>query len=146
MKTTRFFASAVLIALFVIPASAQEHETLDERSENFWRLMELQVSQSFDSELENIKITQLENIVRMGALYRHKVNFSDSVPAIINYYKGCADEYGRALAIAALQSIDSVEGRSYLRKRINNDELESARSVMVAILSAYTSSDPVAVR
>lgn len=144
MKTSRVVSAAVVIAMFVTPALAQGQGTFESRPASFWRAFEAQTANSFASSIEDVKNSQLENVITISTLYRNHVDFSESVPAIIAYHKGATNPYHRALAVAALQSIDSWEARSYLRRKVKDEDMEAARNVMIAVLSTYTSDDPVA--
>lgn len=136
-------ASVLLIAVFAIPALAQP-SSYENRSANWWRALEYQIIQSLDSEHADIKVQQLQNIITFNTFYRDRLDVSAAVPMITQIHRASKDAHVRALAVAALQSIDTVESRSYVNKKVHQDEIEDSRDAMMSVLSSFTSGKPLA--
>lgn len=144
MSTQRIISAVVFSLLLAVPAMAQSPSSYDDRPDSWWRALEYQLNTSLNSDLEGVQATQMKNAIAMTTLYRNRIDLRPSVPAIIAFHRNNDDPQMRALAVAALQSIDSMESRRYLRKKVQPDEMEAARVEMVAVLSAYTAGAPVA--
>lgn len=144
MNTKSILSTAVLVAIFAVPTLAQQPNSFDGKPDSWWRAVEYQITTSLQSNMESVQVSQMKNAIAMSTFYRNRIDLTASVPALIEFHQNCDDAQRRALAVAALQSIDSWEGRRYLRKKVSTDELEAGRSLMMAVLSSYTSGEPMA--
>ncbi len=133
MRIIVAFAWVLLLGLPTL-AQAQDVNTYTEAQQ--WRLAEVQLAQSLESPIENVRAQALKNAIIFATLYRDKVDLGNAVGAIRAVY----EEDGRAnrkLALAALQAIGNNRATTYLARHVTAEESEESRIVMASVLNDF---------
>ncbi len=131
MKTIAVFAVVLLLGL---PAQAQEVDSYTEAQQ--WRLAEMQLTQSLESPIENVRTQALKNAIIFATLYRDKVDLGNAVGAIREVYEEDG-QANRKLALAALQAIGNNRATTYLARHVTAEESEESRIVMASVLTDF---------
>ena len=124
----------VLLLGFPTLAQAQDAKSYTEAQQ--WRLAEVQLVQSLESPIENVRAQALRNAIIFATLYRDKVYLGNAVGAIRALYE---DEgwVNRKLALAALQAVGNNRATTYLARHVTAEESEESRFVMASVLSDF---------
>jgi hypothetical protein len=123
------------LALFICTmAFADGRRSYENRSDVFWHLMELQITESLRTNMEGTADPQLTNIVIFRGLYGDRVEFTEAVRHIKRIHRRSQDPETRNLAVAALNSIRSDEARHYLARHVSREEATAARLATHQIL------------
>ena len=133
MRIIVVFAWVLLLGLPTL-AQAQDVEPYTEAQQ--WRLAEVQLTQSLESPIENVRTQALKNAIIFATLYRDKVDLGNAVGAIREVY----EEDGRAnrkLALAALQAIGNNRAIIFLARYVTAEESEEGRIVMASVLNDF---------
>ena len=133
MRIIVAFAWVLLLGLPTL-AQAQDVKTYTEAQP--WRLAEVQLVQSLESPIENVRAQALRNAIIFATLYRDKVYLGNAVGAIRTLY----EDEGRAnrkLALAALQAVGNNRATTYLARHVTAEESEESRFVMASVLSDF---------
>ena len=141
MKSIAVFALLLLLGLPTL-ARAQDTYTDDQK----WQLASLQVVESLESSIDDVKTQALKNAIIYATLYRDKVDLNRAVPALRTVYEKDARADHRKLALAALQAIGSSRAADYLARHVSEAEAETCRLVMVSVLNDFFQSRPSASR
>jgi hypothetical protein len=137
--------SLVLLAI-TSSASAQNLPNYDAKPDAFWQALEIQMYRSLAENVDGIAPQQLRNIVIFRSLYADRLDLSESVPVIIRLHRTSRNDEIRALAVAALQAINTFEARSYVRNRVSRSESDAARLVARDALVEALANFPLARR
>ncbi len=134
MKTFAVFALLLLFGLSTV-AQAQEAQTYTDNQK--WQLASLQLVESLESPIDDVKTQSLKNAIIYATLYRDKVNLSRAVPALRRVYEKDARSNHRKLALAALQAIGTNRAADYLARYVTDAESDEGRLVMVSVLNDF---------
>lgn len=130
----RLVLSAALTLFICTNTFADGRNSYDNRSDLFWQLMELQITESLRSNMDGTAAPQLKNIVVFRGLYGDRVEFADAVRHIKRIHRRSQDKETRNLAVAALNSIRSDEARHYVTRHVSREEATEARLATHQIL------------
>lgn len=126
--------TVALIVILAAPSAAQSRSVYDGKPESFWQSLEAQITQSLEENVDGMATQQLRNVVIFRSLYADRVSMQGAAPAIIAIHRASSDSEMQALAVAALQSINSMEARSYIRRRVSKSAVDDARLATREIL------------
>ena len=134
MKT---LAAFTLLLLLAMPTLAQAQNDKAYTDEQKWQLASLQLVESLESSIDDVKTQSLKNAIIYATLYRDKVNLSRAVPALRRVYEKDARSNHRKLALAALQAIGSNRTTYYLARHVTDAESDEGRLVMASVLNDF---------
>ncbi len=134
MKTFAVFALLLLLGLPTL-AHAQDDNTYTDDQK--WQLVSLQMVESLESPISDVKTQALKNIIIYATLYRDKVDLSRTVSALRTVYEKDARADHRKLSLAALQAIGTSRAADYLARHVSAAEAEQCRLVMASVLNDF---------
>ncbi len=132
----RIIVAFAWVLLLGLPTLAQAQDVNSYTEAQQWRLAEVQLVQSLESPIENVRAQALRNAIIFSTLYRDKVDLGNAVGAIRALY----EDDGRAnrkLALAALQAIGNNRATTYLARHVTAEESEESRFVMASVLNDF---------
>ncbi len=132
----RIIVAFAWVLLLGFPTLAQAQDVKSYTEAQQWRLAEVQLVQSLESPIENVRAQALRNAIIFATLYRDKVYLGNAVGAIRALYE---DEgwVNRKLALAALQAVGNNRATTYLARHVTVEESEESRFVMASVLSDF---------
>lgn len=132
----RIIVAFAWVLLLGFPTLAQAQDVKSYTEAQQWRLAEVQLVQSLESPIENVRAQALRNAIIFATLYRDKVYLGNAVGAIRALYE---DEgwVNRKLALAALQAVGNNRATTYLARHVTAEESEESRFVMASVLSDF---------
>lgn len=122
---TRFFKIAVLSAalLFVGVCTTQAQErsvSAEEQPVPTWvKTFGKQLKASLESDNPFIKRDALQHITYFASFYENGIDFSDTVPTLLDLYRNDNDADVRLFALVALYAIGDEQGMMQVRRSLN---------------------------
>ena len=132
----RIIVAFAWVLLLGLPTLAQAQDVKSYTEAQQWRLAEVQLAQSLESPIENVRAQALMNAIIFATLYRDKVDLGNAVGEIRALY----EDDGRAnrkLALAALQAIGNNRTTTFLARHVTAEESEESRIVMASVLNDF---------
>ncbi len=133
MRIIVAFAWVLLLGLPTL-AQAQDVDSYTEAQQ--WRLAEVQLVQSLESPIENVRAQALRNAIIFSTLYRDKVDLGNAVGASRALYEDDG-RANRTLALSALQAVGNNRATTYLARHVTAEESEESRVVMASVLNDF---------
>ncbi len=132
----RTIVALALMLLLGLPTLAQAQDVESYTEAKQWRLAQVQLAQSLESPIDNVRKQALRNAILFATLYRDKVDMSRAVGVIRVVYAedGPAN---RKLALAALQAIGNYQTTTFLSRYVTDEESEEGRVVMASVLNDF---------
>ncbi len=132
----RIIVTLALMLLLGLPTLVQAQDIDSYTEAKQWRLAEIQLAQSLESPIDNVRKQALRNAILFATLYRDKVDMSRAVGVIRVVYAedGPAN---RKLALAALQAIGNYQTTTFLSRYVTDEESEEGRVVMASVLNDF---------
>ncbi len=132
----RTIVALALMLLLGLPTLAQAQKVESYTETEQWRLAEVQLAQSLESPIDNVRKQALKNAIIFATLYRDKADLSKAVGAIRVVYEEDG-QANRKLALAALQAIGNNRAATYLARYVTAEESEESRVVMASVLNDF---------
>lgn len=132
----RIIVTLALMLLLGLPTLVQAQDIDSYTEAKQWRLAEIQLAQSLESPIDNVRKQALRNAIIFATLYRDKADMSKAIGAIREVYEedGPAN---RKLALAALQAIGNYQTTTFLTRYVTDEESEEGRVVMASVLNDF---------
>ena len=119
----RIIVAFAWVLLLGFPTLAQAQDVNSYTEAQQWRLAEVQLVQSLESPIENVRAHALRNAIIFSTLYRDKVDLGNAVGTIRALYED-EGRVNRKLALAALQAIGNNRAATYLARHVTAEESE----------------------
>ena len=132
----RTIVTLALMLLLGLPTLAQAQKVESYTETEQWRLAEVQLAQSLESPIDNMRKQALKNAIIFATLYRDKVDMSKAVGVIRVVYEEDG-QANRKLALAALQAIGNYQTTTFLSRYVTDEESEEGRVVMASVLNDF---------
>ena len=129
----RIIVAFAWVLLLGLPTLAQAQDVNSYTEAQQWRLAEVQLVQSLESPIENVRAQALRNAIIFSTLYRDKVDLGNAVGTIRALY----EDDGRAnrkLALAALQAIGNNRATTYLARHVTAEDRVGVHGADAAIV------------
>lgn len=108
---------------------------LADRDQQWWETIEEDIHFQEDATVEEITEAQIRDIIFFANLHGDKLDFSASVPLLLDVYAQHPDESYRLLAVAALHKIGDRQGMKKLGKLVKAEKSERVRHVTYSALN-----------
>ena len=132
----RTIVALALMLLLGLPTLVQAQKVESYTETEQWRLAEVQLAQSLESPIENVRTQALKNAIIFATLYRDKADLGNAVGVIREVYKEDG-RVNRKLALAALQAIGNNRAITFLARYVTAEESEEGRIVMASVLNDF---------
>ena len=132
----RTIVALALMLLLGLPTLAQAQKVESYTEAEQWRLAEMQLAQSLESSIDNVRKQALKNTIIFATLYRDKIDLSKVVGVIREVYEEDG-QTNHKLALAALQAIGNYRTTTFLDRHVTAEESEEGRIVMASVLNDF---------
>lgn len=112
------------------------HEAAD-RDQQWWETIEKDIHLQDDATVEEITESQIRDIIFFANLHGDKLDFSSSVPQLLEVYARHPNESYRLLAVAALHKVGDPKAMKELRKLVRKETSARVRHVTFAALNDF---------
>ncbi len=132
----RTIVALALMLLLGLPTLVQAQKVESYTEAEQWRLAEMQLAQSLESPIDNVRKQALKNAIIFATLYRDKIDLSKTVGVIREVYEEDG-QTNHKLALAALQAIGNYRTTTFLARYVTAEESEESRVVMASVLNDF---------